>query len=474
MISSLPLFLIIFLEGYVVLSTELLAIRMLIPFTGSGTDTVSIIIAAILMPLAFGYFAGGGFRPSGKISVRTRLIKNLTIASAILSFGLSYTFLNDAFEFTVNVLHITNRLYITSLYSLIFLVYPVFLLGQTVPLIGHYFSRERLPVMAGRILFFSTMGSFMGAVFCTLVLMAFAGVHNAVIVTIGCMVFLVFLLNKNWAAPSNIIVTLCLAATLAMNSPMMLSALHIIKDNKYNTIGIRESAKGDARYMILNRTSASAVYIDGDDPYFAYTKFIEENFLMPLTDDKKIKSVLVLGAGGFTMGRTDKQNNYLYVDIDKDLKENAEKYLLQEKLTPNKKFQAIEARAFLNQTKDKYDIIVLDLYRDPVSVPEYLITKEFFQNVKNHLKDGGVMVGNYFASPSFGDPYSIKLDNTLRAVFPNLNRQAVKPMNIWERSNDWANIVYSAVNYSSASSAVYSDDKNSSIYDKPAVLLGKH
>ncbi len=59
------LFLIIFLEGYVVLSTELLAIRLLLPFTGSGTDTVSIIIAAILMPLAFGYFAGGLTGDSG-------------------------------------------------------------------------------------------------------------------------------------------------------------------------------------------------------------------------------------------------------------------------------------------------------------------------------------------------------------------------------------------------------------------------
>ena len=37
---NLALLLIIFLEGYVVLSTELLAIRLLIPFTGNSTHTV--------------------------------------------------------------------------------------------------------------------------------------------------------------------------------------------------------------------------------------------------------------------------------------------------------------------------------------------------------------------------------------------------------------------------------------------------
>jgi len=53
------LFFIIFLEGYIVLSAELLAIRQTLPFVGSGTDTVSIIIAAVLMPLAFGSILGG-------------------------------------------------------------------------------------------------------------------------------------------------------------------------------------------------------------------------------------------------------------------------------------------------------------------------------------------------------------------------------------------------------------------------------
>jgi hypothetical protein len=50
---------VILTEGYILLSSELLAIRLSIPFVGSGTDTISIIIAAVLLPLAFGYYQGG-------------------------------------------------------------------------------------------------------------------------------------------------------------------------------------------------------------------------------------------------------------------------------------------------------------------------------------------------------------------------------------------------------------------------------
>jgi len=64
------LFFIIFLEGYVVLSAELIAIRLTVPFVGSGTDTVSIIIAAVLMPLAVGYYVGGQYKKRKNTSVR--------------------------------------------------------------------------------------------------------------------------------------------------------------------------------------------------------------------------------------------------------------------------------------------------------------------------------------------------------------------------------------------------------------------
>ncbi|MBI4030409.1 MAG: fused MFS/spermidine synthase [Proteobacteria bacterium] len=470
------LFLIIFFEGYVVLSTELLAIRLLLPFTGSGTDTISIIIAAILMPLAFGYYAGGKFKTkkgSGQPvqTVRDRLILNLVVAAAILTPGLSYAFLDAAFNWAYNQAGWNNRIWLTTGYSLLFLVVPVFLLGQTVPLISNYFSRERLPVMAGKILFFSTLGSFMGAIFCTLVLMSFLGVNNTVIITIACIAALTFMLSKRKISGTTITVTACLALSALLNSPAAMRHFDIARYNEYNMIQIVEHEGKGVRSMRLNRTFAAAVQDYVAAPIVPYAAYIEQNFIRPLYNpDARPRDILILGAGGFTVGRFDDLNNYTFVDIDDDLKEIAEDIFLKEDIGPNKQFVPMEARAFLNQTREKYDLIVLDLYRDPVSVPEYLITKEFFEQTKNHLKDGGIVAGNYFASATFSDYYSLKLDNTLRTVFPAINRQIIQPYDSWDRENDWINIIYSYVDTGIITDGIYTDNKNTSMFEKPVIV----
>ena len=118
------LFVVILIEGYVVLSTELLAIRQTITYTGSGTDTVSIIIAAVLMPLAFGYQHGGRFRPHRKrgklVSVRKKLILNLVLAALVLVPGMSWIFMEYFFKTLLPDMGITHRLFQISVYSAIF------------------------------------------------------------------------------------------------------------------------------------------------------------------------------------------------------------------------------------------------------------------------------------------------------------------------------------------------------------------
>ena len=144
------LFFIIFLEGYVVLSAELLAIRQIVPFVGNGTDTVSIIIAAVLMPLAVGYFAGGQFKQGRqnltKSTVRQKLLRNLLIAALFFVFALSFVLIERFFEI-LSDFGVDNRLLSTTLYAIFFIITPVFLLAQTIPktpknVIYSYFNKK--------------------------------------------------------------------------------------------------------------------------------------------------------------------------------------------------------------------------------------------------------------------------------------------------------------------------------------------
>ena len=472
-IPTLSLFAVIILEGYVVLSSELLAIRQTIPFVGSGTDTVSIIIAAVLMPLAFGYSAGGqfkpGFKPNGKYqSIRDKLIANLFISMCILLIGLSYPLINIFFIGAIE-LDITNRLLLTTLYSTIFLVYPVYLLGQTIPLISNYFGKEKLAKVTGKILFFSTFGSFLGAVFSTLVLMSFIGVHNTVSLNFIILAGLIILLSRKKFTERNIVVIGIAGLALMLNSGKVMEMFNVIENNKYNTITYIETDENGeiGRNLILNNNSSSMLTESGKK--HDYINFIEKIAIEPILDTPSPKDILVIGAGAFTLGFDDDVNNYDYIDIDSSLQRLSEEYILKEPLGPNKTFHAVPARAFLTQTEKIYDLIVIDAYLGALTLPEHLVTKEFYEKVKTKIKDGGTIIGNFILSANFRDKFSRNLDNTLRTVYPNLSRHAVNDeYNVWRDMGDEAsNIVY-IYNHNKTINAndIYTDNKNRVFYDR--------
>lgn len=473
------LFLIIFLEGYVVLSTELLAIRLMIPFAGSGADIVSVVIAAVLLPLAFGYYRGGHARRKNRYgdraeSIRKRLIFNLMVSSVILTFGLSYVFLDSGLDIMRNFVGMNNRVLLTVLYSLFFLITPVYLLGQTIPLISHYFPRAQLPVAAGRILFFSTLGSFAGALFSTLVLMPLFGVHIAVIVTIGCLTVLTILLQRRKVSFVSLGAVVIFMFAIWLNSPHSMSNAGILSNNQYNTLQVIDYDLNNIRVMMVNKSYASVVFQDKRDTNVIYNALIEKNFIGPAAIIERPLSILVLGAGGFAIGRKDMVNQYTFVDLDKNLKDVAEEYFLKEKLTENKTFVPMEARAFLLQSKDKYDLIVIDLFRDYVTMPDDIMVHEFFRSVKDHLKEDGVMAANFVVSPFLSDKYSKNIDTTIRSVFPYLNREVAGSYSPWNKSQMTINVLYSAQNGPDHKPVVYTDNKNPAVYDRASATRSAH
>ncbi len=478
MTKSVPvfvLFVLIVFEGYVVLSLELLAIRQTVPFVGSGTDTISIIIAAVLMPLAFGYQAGGRFKPGiqadGKyVSPRTRLIRNMLMAMLILLPGLSYAFI--AFFFTqIMRLGIDRQQVMILLYSLCFIVVPVFLLGQTIPLISHYFSKEKLSSMTGKMLCFSTLGSFLGSIFSTLVLMVTIGVHHTVSLNFIILAGLIFLLSRKKLSEAALLAFCVAGAALYINSDNMMTKFNIVENNQYNTITVFE--KEGERHLVLNNNGSSMYSEEGHK--HDYIEFIEDLAIEPIIDGAADpKDILVIGAGAFTLGLEDKHNHYDYIDIDASLLPISEKLILKQKLTENKAFHPVPARAFLTKTQKQYDLIVIDVYIAGSAVPEHLITIEFFEQVKRRLKPNGSVIGNFIASPNFANRFSRTLDNTLRRVFPYMNRYVVKESDVWNQ-NPYVrtNVIYTYTHFVEPSSkdidtkAVYTDNINRVFYDIP-------
>ncbi|MDD3020508.1 MAG: fused MFS/spermidine synthase [Alphaproteobacteria bacterium] len=468
------IFLIIFVEGYIVLSTELLAIRILTPYVGSGTDTISIIIAAVLLPLAAGYYFGGKFTPSrlGKDynrTIRRKLSHNILISSVFILLGLS--FLSSALFVQTIISTLTqDRILVTTFYTFIFLVTPVFLLGQTTPLLSNFFSEQKLSETTGKILFISTLGSFIGATFTTLILMSYIGVNYTVVVNIVLAVLLYTSLNKSTRIEKNLIIAAGLVlVAYTLNSQKILNSFHLVENNKYNNIAVMTDPEDGMKMLILNNTISSG--IDKNGKPYPYIRYLDDHFIDTIPDDRKPAHILVLGAGGFTLGLDDDVNIYDFVDIDGSLKDVSEKYFLGHELGPNKNFHPVPARGFLTQNKKKYDLILIDLFSSLQNIPEHLVTRDFFEQVRGALQPDGFVTANIIANPVYQDNFSRNIDATFRSVFPDMTRQIVSPgFNAW-KTGDMANLLYSAKNtVTQEPHRIYTDNLNRSYTDRPRDL----
>jgi len=197
---------------------------------------------------------------------------------------------------------------------------------------------------------------------------------------------------------------------------------------------------------------------------FEYIEWINTNFIytLPVTHRREI---LVLGAGGFTIGLNDTFHSYTFIDIEKTLKDVTEQKFLDKKLTPNKKFIVQDASQFLKNTSKKYDVIILDVFSNTYQVPESFITAEFMERMKSRVADNGVILMNVAASPSFADPFTQTFDNTFHSVFKNnAQRQIMGNHNPWDESQ-LLNLIYIYHNRPN-SNRIYTINKTPVIYDK--------
>jgi spermidine synthase len=75
-----------------------------------------------------------------------------------------------------------------------------------------------------------------------------------------------------------------------------------------------------------------------------------------------------------------------------------------------------DARAFVRTCPRRFDVVIVDLFHGD-GTPDYLVTREFFRDLKNCLADGGVVVFNTFADLEHPQSYAHFL-TTLRAELP--------------------------------------------------------
>jgi hypothetical protein len=110
---------------------------------------------------------------------------------------------------------------------------------------------------------------------------------------------------------------------------------------------------------------------------------------------EEVESLMLIGLAA---GTVSKQFTEAYgpipidgVEIDGEIAEIGRKYFDMNE--PNLNVIVDDGRYALTKSEKTYDVIGIDAYRQPY-IPFHLTTKEFFQEVSDHLADDGVAVVN--------------------------------------------------------------------------------
>lgn len=458
---------IIFILGYSSLSFELILLRQLVNFVGSNALITSIVIAVILLFLCVGYYIGSTISVR-RLSFRTLVKRIVYTLSFWYVFACSYYVLGGFF-YLMSTAGIVNPAIQVLFASFLFAAAPSVALGFITSYFGrivHHYNAD----YTGRFMAIDTLGSVSGSLLTTLFFMPLWGVMSAVTALVLLNSSVLLFVSKRKDTVSEIVLCVCFTAMafVVANERIWFKQSGLVLDNAIARLELIptdfEQGKPQSVAMIINGSNSSKMSVK-EELMFPYIDYINSNYINNLPTDKT-NDILILGAGGFTVGHNDTRNNYIYLDVIGELKDISEQRFLGKSLTANKKFVVQDAYLYMLRNTQKFDLIVVDLYSSLSNIPVNFVTADFFEMVKSSLKPNGIMVANIITSPAFKTKYSRRIDNTLRYVFKHsLSRQIIfadKP-SINPYDDELYNVLYAYYN-NGEDDEIYTIDKNSAVF----------
>ena len=420
----------VFICGAIGMILELIAARVLSPYVGSSNLIWTTIIGVMLISMSIGYWLGG------KRADKDPNINNL---STTILLGALTTSLIPIFETVLvkNFANISDNLVLIALVtSAIIFGIPSFVMATVSPFAVKLRDKEYSNVgeISGRTSSLSTIGSIFGTFLAGFFLIPTFGVRAIVFGTTVVLLILSITLYENKTRKFYMMIAIIAIAIFSFQTigkviydranPDVIEDV----DSEYSRILIKQVSANDTTYKTMQVENGLESYIDEETgemgARYLYYYDLADYYL------KNFKSTLMIGGAAYTY-----PTHYLdkYEDKTIDVSEIDEKMtelaIEQFNLDINNERLNVyhqDGRSFLNTTKNKYDVILIDAFKGE-NAPFELTTYEAMKNARNILNENGIVITNVISSVTGEDSDFIKYEySTYKKVFDDVKVFKVK------------------------------------------------
>ncbi len=391
------LLLLAFIEGASVMMCELMSAKLIAPFFGSSLYVWASVMGVTLFALMSGYYLGGFL--SEKIKRQDLVYWILLLAGVFLAIMPNIALWVMSFMINVSVK------WSSTISLLVFMFPPLVLMGTSSPIIINSInsSLDKTGKSAGRVYAISTFGGIVATYLVGFYLLPEFGIKWPTLVAgviLMTLPLIQLIQQKQYAALSLLLPIIYIAFSHAQkpihtteNIQVLYESEGLLGQIKVIDMPYYSEKKGvtQGRALVVNNTVQS-ISEKNDLEYSLW----DWSILFPAATSiyPKNSNLLLMGLGGGMLYHQFKRQgfNVDVVELDERIKDLAIKYF---EVDSTINITIDDARHFINTSKKKYDVIVLDLFHNETP-PEQVPTIEAFNKLKTMLSPKGMVLMNFY------------------------------------------------------------------------------
>jgi predicted membrane-bound spermidine synthase len=382
-------FLIAFIEGFILMSVELTAGRMLNIYFGTSLLVWAFVLGITLLFLSLGYFLGAFLAEK-----KDTLLQSLEIVIAFLFISLIVA---SNYQWLIQQCIMRASFYIAlGLSSIVLIGLPALCCGTITPLIIQLFQNQFISSksISGKILGLSTIGGVLAVFLTAFYLLSQFGLKQTILLDAVLLLLPILLLSlkKKKYIALILFITVLAYQFYKTATPSLLYSVEGI--NGKIEVYDYKNEKGDTiRNLQVNQiiqTQWNRTKKNAETPYIKIISDAIDSMVFPM--QKALNTALIIGYGGGALAKVIESKAFQVdgVELDKRIIDVSKTYFGVHDYT---KLYNEDGRTFIRHCKTKYDVIVLDVFKGE-NLPFNLFTTEALMQIKKCLQPNGYLVIN--------------------------------------------------------------------------------